>query len=296
MFGLINLNKPAGKTSRDAVNHIQRLCRPAKVGHAGTLDPLATGVLVIGVGPATRLVEYEQRMPKRYRATFLLGQRSDTEDISGDVQMLKSPRCPSAAELAGTLPDFLGDIQQRPPAYSALKVQGRRAYDLARRGESVQLAPRTVRIDRIEILQYDYPELQLDVICGSGTYIRSLGRDLAQHVGTEAVMAALERTAIGSFRVEQACRLEDLSAPTLAAHLLPPALALGEIPAAELSDDEVAAIHQGRFLPNRWKLDAAEIAAMNLAGQLVAILGPAGGEQLKPLRNFPMGAGSARWT
>src|SRR5687768_4447654 len=130
MHGLLNLNKPAGVTSRDVVNQIQRLVRPAKVGHAGTLDPLATGVLVVCIGNATRLIEYVQRMPKSYRAAFILGRSSDTDDIEGNVLEVADAPQPSIETLTSVLPRFIGEISQRPPAFSAIKVQGRRAYDL----------------------------------------------------------------------------------------------------------------------------------------------------------------------
>src|SRR5262245_35406014 len=203
MFGLLNIDKPAGLTSRDVVSRVQRLVRPQKVGHAGTLDPLATGVLVVAVGPATRLVEYVQRMPKTYQGTFLLGRTSDTEDVEGEVVELDSPPVPTRAEIDAALPRFIGTIEQRPPAYSALKVAGRRAHKLARRGEAVELAPRPVEIHAIELLRYEYPEMELRIDCGSGTYVRSLGRDVAEAVDTGAVMAALRRLAIGPFQAAE---------------------------------------------------------------------------------------------
>ena len=144
--GLLNVDKPAGMTSRDAVDLVQRLARPAKVGHAGTLDPLATGVLVICVGAATRLIEYVQRMPKRYVGTFLLGRSSTTEDIEGQVTLLSDPPIPAAAQIEAATEKFVGSLLQRPPAFSALKVAGKRAYDLARRGEAVELKPRPVEV------------------------------------------------------------------------------------------------------------------------------------------------------
>src|SRR3954463_11650952 len=134
MFGFLNIDKPAGMTSRDVVNQVQRALRPLKVGHAGTLDPLATGVLVIAVGQATRLVQYVQRLPKTYRGTFLLGRRSDTEDVDGQVVELIDAPTPSLPALESAAQQFIGTIQQRPPAYSALKIAGQRAYELARRG------------------------------------------------------------------------------------------------------------------------------------------------------------------
>src|SRR5262245_7182097 len=171
MFGLLNIDKPAGVTSRDVVNRVQRLVRPLKVGHAGTLDPLATGVLVVAIGQATRLVEYLQRLPKTYQGTFLLGRTSDTEDIEGTVIELTDTSIPTEQQIQGALPQFLGTIDQTPPAYSALKVSGQRSYDLARRGQAVDLAARPVEIHDLQLVRFAYPELELLIRCGSGTYI-----------------------------------------------------------------------------------------------------------------------------
>ncbi len=172
---------------------VQRLARPEKAGHAGTLDPLATGVLIVCVGQATRLIGYVQRMPKHYVGTFLLGRRSPTEDIDGDVELLSGPPVPALEQLEAAARQFVGRTQQRPPAYSALKVAGRRSYDLARRGEDVQLQPRPIEVYSLAVTRYEYPELVLEIECSGGTYIRSLGRDLAETLGTSAVMSALVR-------------------------------------------------------------------------------------------------------
>ncbi len=149
--GLLNLNKSSGMTSRRAVDIVQRLVRPAKAGHAGTLDPLASGVLVVCVGAATRLIEYVQQMPKHYTGTFLLGRHSPTEDIEGEVTLLDNPPVPSLDAILAAACTLTGTIQQRPPDFSALKVQGRRAYDLARRGETVDLQPRTIVVHSIAV-------------------------------------------------------------------------------------------------------------------------------------------------
>jgi len=288
MFGLLNINKPSGVTSRDVVNRVQRMVRGVKVGHAGTLDPLATGVLVVALGPATRLVEYVQRMPKTYLGTFWLGRTSDTEDIDGQVVELDGPPQPTAGEIEAVLPRFLGTINQLPPAFSALKVRGRRAYDLARRGVAVELQPRPIEIHRLTLVRYEYPELQLEVCCGSGTYVRSLGRDLAQALGTAAVMSALVRTAVGDFRIEEACLLDDLETGTFERHLLPPARAVAQLPAVQLADDEIGRIANGLPVANRWDTDAVEIAAFDAQNRLLALLAPRGHGQLGPLRNFPV--------
>ena len=316
--GVMNLNKPAGLTSRQVVNIVQRLARPAKVGHAGTLDPLATGVLVVCVGSATRLIEYVQRMPKRYHGTFLLGRFSTTEDIEGEVTELADPPQPSPTAVEDATRQFVGCIQQRPPAYSALKIEGRRAYKLARRGEAVELKPRPITIHSMDIVRYDYPELVLDIACGSGTYVRSLGRDLAEALGTAAVMSALERTAIGNFRVDEALDPGTLTDATWADHVQPPIRAVDALPRIELTDEEMSLVANGRTIekdfsdarndfptcnglpggnddvrgraaaPSSPTSDSGnQFAGVNAHGQLVAVLAPRGPGLLRPLRVMP---------
>lgn len=287
MFGLLNLNKPAGKTSRDAVNLVSRLIRGVKVGHAGTLDPLATGVLVIGVGPATRLVQFVQRMPKRYEATFLLGKESDTEDIEGQVQEVETAKVPGIEDIRSAIPSFCGQIEQTPPAYSALKVRGRRAYDLARQGKQVELQPRSIVVYEIELVRYDYPELGLRIQCGSGTYIRSLGRDLARAVGSAAVMSQLTRTAIGSFRLEDAISPEVLTGEMLEERLIPAVEAVTSLPKIRVTDGEAERLWNGQRIADRWAVTGAEIAVVGERGELIAIATQEAGERIKPLRNFP---------
>lgn len=278
MFGLLNLYKPSGITSRDAVNRVQRLVRPTKIGHTGTLDPLADGVLVVTLGQATRLTAHLQQLPKRYRAVFLLGRASDTEDIEGHVVLCDAAVRPSLAELQQALPRFLGQIAQRPPAYSALKIAGQRAYRLARAGQPVELAPRLVHIDELTIEAYDYPALTLQIGCGSGTYVRSLGRDLAQAVGTEAVMAALTRTAIGLLTVQQAVRSEQLEQSPLEPHILNPLSVLTGLTPTTLSAAEQQRIARGQSI-ERPASSQDELAATDVHGQLLALLvrrGPEG--------------------
>ena len=293
--GLINAFKPQGISSRRVVDHVQRLVRPAKAGHAGTLDPLASGVLLVCVGQATRLIEYVQRPPKQYRGTFLLGRRSDTEDIEGQVEELDSPPVPAVQQLEAALANFVGEIQQRPPAYSALKIEGKRAYDLARRGEQVELKPRPVTIYDLKLLAYAYPLFQLEITCSGGTYVRSLGRDIAESLGTAAVMSALERTAVGHFKVEDAVPLDDLTADTWRERLLPATAAVAGLPTVSLGPDELQRLAHGH------PLDAAlastlqlepdqEVAAIygphtKQPGELAAVLALRG-DQLKVVRNF----------
>jgi tRNA pseudouridine55 synthase len=287
-YGLLNLNKPPGVTSRDVVDQVQRLVRPKKAGHAGTLDPLATGVLVICVGPATRLIEYVQKLPKSYSGAFLLGRQSPTEDVEGEVTELVDPPVPTLDQLLAAARALTGRIQQRPPAYSALRVAGRRAYDLARRGETVDLQPRIIEIHRLEIASYAYPELKLRVECGSGTYVRSLGRDLAAALGTAAVMSALERTAIGSFRLEDAIDPAALTRENWPVYLLPPLRAAELLPQVCVAGSEIQAIRAGQAIAREaLPPGATQWAALDAAGRLVAILVPRGPGLLGPVRNFP---------
>ena len=288
--GFFNLNKPAGITSRAALNCVQKLLPPeTKVGHAGTLDPLAKGVLIVATGYATRLVEYVQRLPKQYAAKFLLGKKSPTEDIDGPVEDLDNPPVPTLEELQAAIRgSFLGQIEQVPPAYSAVKVDGKRAYDLARSGEEVELASREVEIYRCDILAYKYPELQILMECSGGTYVRSLGRDLAESVGTSAVMSGLTRTAIGQFHVGLSVELDALAGEKWRKHLIPVAEGVAGLPRLELSEEEFHTLAKGNAqiearLP-RSKSD--EIAAVDKHGRLIAILAPRGPGVLGPKRNF----------
>ncbi len=287
-YGLLNLNKPPGITSRKVVDHVQRVVRPARAGHAGTLDPLATGVLVVCVGPATRLIQFVQRMPKTYVGTFLLGRTSPTEDVDSEVTELPNPAVPSHDQILAAAERFVGQIQQRPPAYSALKVQGQRAYKLARKEAPFELKPRPVTIHRIEVLQYAYPAMTLEIECGSGTYVRSLGRDLAESLGTAAVMSALERTAIGSFRIEEAIDLEQVSETTWISDLLPPFRAVEALPQVELSPEEAQRIRNGQTIDRPVQgEETGELAAVDDQGRLLAVLIRRGDHLLGPLRNLP---------
>lgn len=293
-FGLLNINKPAEMTSRRVVDIVHRLVRPAKAGHAGTLDPLATGVLVVCVGRATRLIEYVQQQPKTYRGEFLFGRRSDTEDIEGEVVELVDPPVPTLAEITDAAAGLTGEILQRPPQYSALKVDGRRAYDLARKGQKVDLKPRPVQIYRIDIIEYDYPRLTLDVQCGSGTYVRSLGRDLAERVGTAAVMSRLVRTAIGDFKIEDAVAPETLDRDSIIGYLEPALRAVPSLRRIDVSADQLTEIRQGRTIELPADLDIDDcpadeknpLAGVGPDGRLVALMISRGEGRLGPIRVF----------
>jgi tRNA pseudouridine55 synthase len=297
MFGILNINKRTGWTSRDVVNRVHRFVRPAKAGHAGTLDPLATGVLIVAVGQATRLVEYAHRLPKSYRATFQLGCRSESDDVDTEIEQLQQAPIPSRTQVESALAGFTGVIQQRPPAYSAIHVAGQRSYKLARRGESVELAPRPVTIHSLELVRYEYPELVLDIHCGSGTYVRALGRDLAESLETAAVMAALERISIGNINVGTAVDVDDIE-DRIEQVLLSPRSLVDAVSWISLSDAEVVELHHGRTIrrdegriePARWPDEHSlrDVAGIDHTGRVVAILQATPDGRFRPLRNFPL--------
>jgi tRNA pseudouridine55 synthase len=276
--GLLVLDKPSSITSRDAVDRAATwFPRKTRIGHAGTLDPLATGVLVLAVGQATRLVEYVQAMPKVYRTRILLGATSDTDDADGTVTASESAVPVDQEAVQTALIGFQGEIEQVPPAYSAARVDGRRAYSLARRGAEVTLAPRTIRIDRIDVREYRWPELELDVQCGKGTYIRSIARDLGRALGVGGYVSVLRRLAIGPFTVDDAVSLEG-SAEAVREKLLPMATAVSGLPVVRVTVDEARRLRNGQTVAATGE---GEVAVLDDAGGLVGI-GRVTGGWLKP--------------
>ncbi|MBI3513399.1 MAG: tRNA pseudouridine(55) synthase TruB [Proteobacteria bacterium] len=251
--GWLNVDKPAGLTSSAVVGRLKRGFGAAKVGHGGTLDPLATGVLPIAFGEATKVIGFVVDAAKRYRFTVRWGEARATDDAEGDV-LATSPRRPSAAEIQAVLPRFIGALQQVPPRFSALKLDGRRAYDLARAGDPVDLAPRRVEVHDLALLeQSDLDHAVFEVGCGKGTYVRSLARDLAAALGTVGHVAALRRLAVGPFRVEAAIKLDLLvelghSAAALE-RLLPILTPLADIPAVAVTGAEAELIRNGQAVP-----------------------------------------------
>jgi tRNA pseudouridine55 synthase len=249
------------------VDRVAELVPRVKVGHAGTLDPLASGVLVLCLGSATRLVEYVQCMPKTYCAVVRLGARSDTLDADGQIEELTTPSIPSEPETREALTGLVGDVLQLPPQYSALRIRGRRAYDLARSGREAPLEPRRVRIDRIEIKDYEWPRLVLVIDCGAGTYIRSIARDVGEKLGCGGLLESLARTRIGHFTIETAIDTSTLTRETLAAHLRPPREAVADLPALTLyTEEQLRAVAQGRTV------SAASLAPQVVPNGQVALL------------------------
>lgn len=270
--GVLNVAKPAGVTSRDVVNLVQRLVRPLKCGHAGTLDPLATGVLVVCVGAATRLIEQVQAGRKIYRGTFRLGLTSDTDDITGEVITAGDPTTVSHEQLASTLAKFVGRIEQVPPQVSAVHVDGERAYRRVRRGETVAIAPRIVEIDAIELVDFNSTDFTITVQCGGGTYIRAIGRDVGQRLGCGAVMTALKRTAVGPFQLSDALPADQLDADTLRRHLQPPSAAVAYLKTMSITHEQVRAVRCGQSIAVSEPIAPdVDIALLDPEGELVGL-------------------------
>lgn len=224
MNGFLILDKPLGLSSAAMLNRVKRLLpRGTKIGHAGTLDPLASGVLVAMIGRATKQCETVMGQPKQYDATIRLGATSATDDAEGPITQHVLPGPPPPAEtIDATLARFVGSIEQLPPAFSAIKVGGRRACDRVRDGQQVELKPRTIRIDAIERLAYAWPDLSIRIDCGRGTYVRSIARDVGVALGVGGgYLAGLRRTRVGDFRIDRAASLEMLERDGVEAHLLP---------------------------------------------------------------------------
>ena len=224
--GFLLIDKPLGLSSAAALNRAKRLLpRGTKIGHAGTLDPLATGVLVAIVGRCTKLCERVMGQPKRYEATITLGATSATDDAEGPIQpkdIAGDP--PDRAAVDEVLSRFVGTIEQLPPTFSAMKVGGRRACDRARAGQVVELRPRLVRIDAIAVVAYGWPTLAIAMDCGRGTYVRSVARDVGAALGVGGYLSALRRTRVGPFALDRAATLEALQANGIDAFLLPPTM------------------------------------------------------------------------
>jgi len=293
--GWLVLDKPLNVTSTQAVGRVRRLTNARKAGHGGTLDPLASGILPIALGEATKTVGYVMEGSKRYRFTLRWGQATSTDDAEGPVTEESAHR-PERAEIERILPRFRGVIEQVPPTYSAVKIEGQRAYDLARGDEAVTLEPRPVRIDRLELAeQSDADHASFEVTCGKGAYMRALARDLGRALGSCAHVTALRRTAVGPFREDMAiplARLEELGhSPALMEQLLPIETALDDIPAFALSEVEarrlrcgqtvslMARVHRDRLRD----LSQGSIVCATTAGKLVALARYEAGE-VHPVR------------
>ncbi len=288
--GWVILDKPVGLGSTPAVGKVRRLFGAQKAGHGGTLDPLASGVLPIALGEATKTVPFVMDGRKEYRFTVRFGEARSTEDAEGEVTATSDAR-PSDLEIRSALAGFIGEIEQIPPAFSALKVAGKRAYDLARAGEAVALKPRRILVERLELVgRPDANHADFVISCGKGTYIRSLGRDLAQALGTVGHLSALRRTAAGPFREEAAISLSKLEAlghiPALLEALAPVATALDDIPALALTEAQADRLRHGQpVLLTRDAPPSGALLRAETGSRLVALV-RSDGASLKPVRVF----------
>lgn len=297
MHGFLILNKPAGVTSAHAVAIVKRKLRELglkhlKIGHGGTLDPLATGVLPLAIGEATKTISYVLTGDKAYDFTVRWGIATDTDDMEGQ-EIATSPVRPTATQIAAALPAFTGPIMQQPPAFSALKIDGARAYDLARAGEVVELASRPVDIHELELTdQPDADHASFTVSCGKGTYVRALGRDLALKLGTVGHISELIRIKAGAFGMDQAISLETIAEISdtdgLQGVLLPLTTVLADIPALAVTSGEAGKIRHGQSLPHIMVRSFANGATVLVTenGQPVALCEMREPMTLAPLRVF----------
>jgi len=274
---VVAVDKPVGPTSFDIVAALRRCFRERRVGHTGTLDPLASGLMLVCVGPATRLVPWLTDADKAYRATIRLGR----ETVSGDLDGADAPvaadaavraRALSAAEVQSALRQFLGEIDQRPPVFSAIRVDGRRAHERARAGEAVELPARRVRIDTLELIEWSPPDAVVDVRCGKGTYVRSVGIDVGRALGVGGHLAALRRTAVGHWSIEAATPLDAILRAPDAAERLTPAEALGFLPAYRPTGRALDDVLHGRPHAAEVELGTGPTRALDPDGRLVAIV------------------------
>jgi tRNA pseudouridine55 synthase len=298
LFGFLNCNKPPGMTSRDVVNVVQRRLRGEKVGHAGTLDPLAEGVLVVGVGPAVRLIPYVQQQAKHYIATFRIGASSISGDLEGEVTQHPELPIPNREQLESSAAGLVGRIEQTPPAHSAIWVDGKRAYKRIRAGEEFEMPKRTVEVYSLRIVQYRFPEVDLDIRCGSGTYIRSLGLDLARATGSTAVMSHLCRQGVGPFQYDDAVSVDRLRDDELESMLVDPIMGVANLPRLVIDEAESLRLGHGLCVSGDLEVEngtqrsedslneTSDAAAIDTTGALRAIVRRKKGDWC-PYRVFP---------
>ena len=296
MNGVLSLNKPSGPSSYDLVRLVKRLTKERRVGHGGTLDPSASGVLPILVGQATRLSEYLLSATKAYRAEVCLGVSTDTYDAEGKMVSEADPSGIDREQVQAALAQFRGVIRQRPPMYSALKREGKRLYELAREGIEVEREAREIEVYRIDLTEWRHPQVILDVECSRGTYVRSLAHDLGEALGCGAHLAGLVRTRAGPLCIEDALSVEVLFEATYGGYLHERLEAMDvlvtHLPAAILGEDDVQAVRQGQAIPCNNGPVAEQIGdpcrAFDPQGDLVAMLSPgATGSTWRPRKVFP---------
>ena len=273
--GWLLVDKPSGVTSHDVVQHTRRIIPGCRIGHTGTLDPLATGLLVLGVGNTTRLSEYLVSQPKQYSAVVRLGQSTTSYDADGDII---SENCVNVdlADIKSILPHFLGCIEQIPPVYSAIKIGGERAYKLARSGKNVTMSSRSVRIDKLLLIDYCSPDVTIEIFCSSGTYVRSLAHDLGESLGCGAHLRSLRRDVVGPFSLQQAYTLQDIQQAfdncVIKSLLLSPSDAMVGWQEIRLDVDGVRKIRHGNPVKDSGCISSNLALAYDLEGELIAVL------------------------
>ncbi|MBH27888.1 MAG: tRNA pseudouridine(55) synthase TruB [Chloroflexi bacterium] len=275
MNGWLLVDKPSGVSSHDVVQRARRIIPGCRIGHTGTLDPLATGLLVLGIGNTTRLSEYLISQPKRYTAVIRLGVTTTTFDADGDIMSEEDIKI-GAAEIESILPNFIGSIEQVPPIYSAIKIGGERAYKLARSGKTVKMSPRSVRIDQLAMVDYCSPDVTLEISCSSGTYVRSLAHDLGESIGCGAHVLCLRRDVVGPFSLHQSYQLEDIEqthdSSELSSLLLPSGDAMVGWQQVCLGEDDVRKIRHGNSVKVSGCVSENLALAYDVEGELIAVL------------------------
>lgn len=250
--GYLVIDKPSGWTSHDVVARVRKIVNESRVGHAGTLDPMATGVLPVAIGLATRTVEYLANADKAYRATLRFGVTTDSADVDGDVIATCDPSALTLTDIQVALESFRGEILQRPPMHSAIRINGQRLYDLARKGQEIEIEPRRITIPAMEIVQWQSPDLTLDITCSKGTYIRAIARDLGEVLGVGAHLTALQRTRTGTFLLADAVSLDDLDSrfqeSSWADIAAPADSVIAHLPSVTMDDLESIHWYQGKVL------------------------------------------------
>ncbi|MBV6458240.1 MAG: tRNA pseudouridine synthase B [Fimbriimonadaceae bacterium] len=289
MLGIVLIDKPAGITSHDVVNRVRRQYGTRRVGHSGTLDPSATGLLVVAIGPATRFLQYLPMEPKEYTGRIRFGIETTTQDAEGDTVQERPLPGDLTDRITETLPSFIGEIQQTPPMYSAIKRDGKPLYAYARAGQEVERQDRTVYIKEFKSGGIEADQMEFLVVCSGGTYVRTLAHDLGQAVGCGAHLASLRRTRVGRFSVDQAVALDALDHGTI----LPLSQALPPMPILSLGFQQVAAIREGRAIPFA-EPPSARLAALADENGEVFSVAEVQGAVLQPQCVIPVGAMGAQ--
>ena len=300
--GWVNLHKPVGITSTQALAIVKRVLNPQKAGHAGTLDPLASGILPIALGEATKTVPYVQDSIKTYNFTVTWGEQRTTDDAEGTA-MLTSDQRPSRTDIEKLLPEFIGDVEQTPPQFSAIKIDGNRAYDMARDGQAVDIKSRLVYIESFEIIEHSSDATAFRCVCGKGTYVRSLARDLGQKLGCFGYISLLERASVGPFTLENAISLDIFQQnddkPSPEQVMLPLQTALDDIPVLALREQEASRLKNGNSLAFYSKPDLDRmtdagiewsskdpVTVLTMYGKKAIALVDVMGPELHPIRIF----------